>query len=294
MHKCLVATLAGTALAVLSATGASAHGAKAAPPKPTASASSSRSAVTSGRRTALPDWSGTWKVKGSMALISTENDRIFQRGLRDKAPFKPEWRARYDDEAARAEDQGNMQSAHPLVDSNTVYCHAGMPRLVATPFDYNFVPTRDLTFIIVGGPGGEPRFIYTDGRSFPADDEMWPKFWGWSIGKWEGDTLSIETRGVKPGLWLDPTPMKLSDRAVVYERVRRVDAATMEDRVRIVDPVAFTRPWEFVRHYEKIPSGEWADEHEICGGPEDRNPVVNGRVTVVLPKQPDAGPTSPP
>jgi hypothetical protein len=229
-----------------------------------------------------------------MALISTENDRIFQRGLRDKAPFKPEWRARYEDEAARAEDQGNMQSANPLVDSNTVYCHAGMPRLVATPFDYNFVPTRDLTFIIVGGPGGEPRFIYTDGRSFPADDEMWPKFWGWSIGKWEGDTLVIETRGVKPGLWLDPTPMKLSDQAIVYERIHRVDPRTMEDRVRIVDPLAFTAPWEFVRHYEKIPPGEWADEHEICGGPEDRNPIVNGRVTVVLPKQPDGSAATPP
>jgi len=288
MYRCLVGPFAGVALAALSATGTSALASDATPGKHAALAA--RPHAASRAKTPLPDWSGTWKVKGSMALISTENDRIFQRGLRDKAPFRPEWQARYEDEAARAEDQGNMQSAKPLVDSNTVYCHAGMPRLVATPFDYNFVPTRDLTFIIVGGPGGEPRFIYTDGRGFPPEDEMWPKFWGWSIGKWEGDTLSIETRGIKPGLWLDPTPMKLSDQAIVYERIRRADPKTMEDRVRIVDPVAFTRPWEFVRHYEKIAPGDWADEHEVCGGPEDRNPVVNGRVTIVLPKQPDAGP----
>lgn len=289
MHRCLVATFAGAALAGISAGGVSAQGSDPQPARHAPSAASARPNVGSREKAPLPDWSGTWKVKGSMALISTENDRIFQRGLRDKAPFRPEWQARYEDEAARAEDQGNMQSANPLVDSNTVYCHAGMPRLVATPFDYNFVPTREMTFIIVGGPGGEPRFIYTDERSFPPEDEMWPKFWGWSIGRWEGDTLAIETRGVKPGLWLDPTPMKLSDQAIVYERIRRLDAGTMEDRVRIVDPVAFTRPWEFVRHYEKIPPGEWADEHEICGGPEDRNPVIDGRVTIVLPKQSDAG-----
>lgn len=236
--------------------------------------------------TALPDWSGTWKVIGTVALLDDSTKRMFQRGLRDRAPMKPEWAARYEADARRAEDQGNMESANPIVDSHTIYCNAGLPRLIATPFDYQFFVTPGRTLIMVGGAGGEARTIYTDGRAFPPADEMWPKFWGWSIGKWEGDTLVIETRGLKPGLWADPTPMVLSDKAVIFERLRRTSAGVIENQVTIVDPVALTEPWKFTRGYKLLDSNEWADEHEVCGGPEDRNPIVDGRVTVVMPKQP--------
>ena len=234
---------------------------------------------------ALPDWSGTWKVIGTVALLDDGTKRIFQRGLRDNAPMTAAWRTRYEEAARRAEDQGNMESANPIVDSHTIYCNAGLPRLIATPFDYQFFITPERTLIMVGGAGGEARTIYTDGRKFPPADEMWPKFWGWSIGKWEGDTLVIETRGMKPGLWADPTPMTLSDKAVLHERIRRTGPDVIEDQVTIIDPVAFTAPWKFTRAYKLLLSTEWADEHEVCGGPEDRNPIVNGRVTVVLPKQ---------
>jgi len=228
---------------------------------------------------ALPDWSGLWRVNGSIGLISATEPPIFRRGNRNTAPYRPEWEARYEEMAIRAEDQGNMQSEHPVVDSHTVYCAAGVPRLVATPFDYMFVVQPEMTLINVSG---EVRIIYTDGRSFPPADEMWPRFYAWSIGHWEDDTLVVETRGMKAGLWLDTTPFTLSEQASMIERIRRTGPDVIENQVTITDPVAFTEPWSFTRTYGRVDSDLWMIEKELCGGPEDRNPIVNGRVTVIL------------
>ena len=223
----------------------------------------------------LPDWSGLWKTRGSPGLIEIENAKPFAHGNRDHPPYKPDWDARYVDAIRRAESQGDPDAKDPLVDSHTLYCAAGAVRLIASPFDYSFSITPEQVLIVASG---EVRQIYTDGRKFPGKDEIWPKFMGWAIGHWEGDTLVAETRGLKP-MWLDPTPMVLSEEAVVVERMRRVDARTIEDRVTITDPVAFTAPWSFTRAFTREPDSAWADEREICGGPDDRNPIINGRIT---------------
>jgi len=223
----------------------------------------------------LPDWSGLWKLKGSAALLDTDNARMFAPGNRDHAPYKPDWEARYQANLKRAEDQGNQASQDPLVDTNTVYCLAGMPRDIATPFEYQFVNAPGKSWIMVGG---EIRNLYTDGRPRPDDDTIWAKFIGWSTGRWEGDVLVIETTNLKGGLWADTTPMILSDQAVVRERVHLAAPNLMQDDVVIEDPVAFSGPWRFSRQYVRI--NEWGDEKEVCGGSDDRNPIQNGRVTV--------------
>jgi len=64
--------------------------------------------------------------------------------------------------------------------------------------------------------------------------------------------------------------------------VRTIDANTIEDQTTITDPVAFTKPWTFTKHYARMKRGTWAAKPKTCGGPEDRNPIVNGRVTSVL------------
>jgi hypothetical protein len=112
---------------------------------------------------------------------------------------------------------------------------------------------------------------------------MWPTMMGWSIGRWEGQTLVIETTSARPGLWGDLTPVTFSGEAVFSERIRLVDADTLENRVSITDPVALTRPWTFTKHYIRQKRGTWAAEPEVCGHPGDRNPVVDGRLMTVLP-----------
>jgi len=228
----------------------------------------------------LPDWSGLWRLKGSPALLDVENGRSFTPGNRDHPPYKPEWETKYQVDLVRAEHQGDASYPNPLVDSHTLYCAAGMPRIIGTPFDYEFVVTPEATWIIVEK---ETRHIYTDGRGFPPEDELWPTLLGRSIGHWEGQTLVVETISVKSGLWTDTTPAMLSEQARYTERIRQIDANTLEDQATITDPVALTKPWSFTKHYTRMKPGSWAAEPETCGGPDDRNPIVNGRVTVVLP-----------
>ena len=88
----------------------------------------------------------------------------------------------------------------------------------------------------------ETRHIYTDGRKFPPEDELWPTLLGRSIGHWEqtkeGQTLVVETISVRTGIWADLTPAMLSGQEKLLERIRQVDANTIEDQMTITDPVA--------------------------------------------------------
>jgi hypothetical protein len=229
---------------------------------------------------ALPDWSGVWQVKGSMALLSRDNGRMFVSGTRDDPPFKPRYAQRYQADLLRAERQGDPRAKDSLTDTNTLHCFAGMPRLIATPFQYEFVVTPQQTWILIDKA---VRHIFTDGRPWPAADARWPLMLGRSRGHWQGDTLVIETVDMRTDMWADTTPLTLSAQASVMEHIRRIDANTLEDAVTIHDPEKFTRDWQFTRQYVRADAHEWPDDPELCGGPEDRNPVINGHVTVQLP-----------
>lgn len=85
------------------------------------------------------------------------------------------------------------------------------------------------------------RQIYTDGR---GHDENLPATWmGDSIGKWEGDTLVVDTIGFNDKTWLDQVGHPHSDALHVVERIRRVDHNTLQDDLTIDDPKAYTKPW---------------------------------------------------
>ena len=85
------------------------------------------------------------------------------------------------------------------------------------------------------------RQIFTDGRPLPARDL--PAWDGYSIGRWEGDTLVVETIGFRDGQWLDTAGDPLTDAAKVTERFRRVDFGHLELQITIDDPKAYTKPW---------------------------------------------------
>jgi len=231
----------------------------------------------------LPDWKGIWRTSGSSALLEAESGvQMFKPGNRDHPPYNTEWEAKYQTNLVRAEHQGDASFANPLVDSHTLYCAAGMPRLVATPFDYEFIVTPEKVWIVVEK---ETRHIYTDGRGFPPEDELWGTLLGRSIGHWEGQTLVIETISVKTGLWGDTTPVMFSEKARYTERIRQTAPDVLENQLTVTDPVALTKPWTFVKHYRRMRDPKaWVEEPETCGGPEDRNPIVDGRITVKLPK----------
>jgi hypothetical protein len=88
---------------------------------------------------------------------------------------------------------------------------------------------------------GQWRQIFLDGRTLPTDPE--PSFKGYSVGKWEGDTLVVETIGYKEN-WLDFQGRPLTEQARTIERIRRVNYGNLEVEMTIDDPKAYTKPWK--------------------------------------------------
>jgi hypothetical protein len=85
------------------------------------------------------------------------------------------------------------------------------------------------------------REIWMDGRSHPSD--LPPSYMGHSIGKWEGETLVVDTTGFNDKTWLDRVGHRHSEDLHVIERFRRVDHDTLQDDITVEDPKAFTKPW---------------------------------------------------
>ena len=103
------------------------------------------------------------------------------------------------------------------------------------------IQTPDVLLIIYEANSGL-RQIFTDGRPLPGKDaEAW--WYGYSVGKWEGDTLVVETRGFIDNIWLDVRGNPLTSEGKVIERFRRPNYGNLEIEITIDDPKAYTKPW---------------------------------------------------
>jgi hypothetical protein len=86
------------------------------------------------------------------------------------------------------------------------------------------------------------RNIFTDGRPLPANDPQ-PWWYGYSVGKYEGDTLVVETIGLRDDGWLDVNGAPFTSAATITERFRRPAYGRIEIDVTVEDAKAYTRPW---------------------------------------------------
>jgi hypothetical protein len=86
------------------------------------------------------------------------------------------------------------------------------------------------------------RQIFTDGRPLPANDPQ-PWWFGYSSGRWEGETLVVRSSGFRDGGWLDVNGSPLTDAATVTERFTRVNFGSLEIEITVDDRKAYTRPW---------------------------------------------------
>ena len=85
------------------------------------------------------------------------------------------------------------------------------------------------------------RTIFTDGRELPKDPN--PSWMGYSIGKWDRDSLVVETSGFNGKTWLDQAGHPATEALQVTERFRRPDFGHLTIEVTINDPKAYTKPW---------------------------------------------------
>jgi len=102
------------------------------------------------------------------------------------------------------------------------------------------IQTPDVIAIIYEANSGL-RQIFTDGRTLPANAESW--WYGYSVGKWEGDTLVVETTGFIDNIWLDVRGSPLTSAGNVTERFRRPNYGNLEIEITVDDPKAYTKPW---------------------------------------------------
>jgi hypothetical protein len=117
------------------------------------------------------------------------------------------------------------------------------PRQLLTPYGVEFVdasPLKEILVIDLGGPHTY-RTIYMDGRSHP--EKLEPSYYGHSVGHWDRDTLVVDSRGYNEGFWIDRSGLPHTEQLHLIERFTRTDSKTMDYKITIEDPGAYTRPW---------------------------------------------------
>ncbi|MEO6152839.1 MAG: hypothetical protein ABIT09_02130 [Croceibacterium sp.] len=116
----------------------------------------------------------------------------------------------------------------------------GFPLMMNAPTPLQFLITPEEVLII--NAYGEARHVYTDGRAHPPGDDLWPTATGNSIGRWDGDTLVIDTIMVtNPNEFFQGSP-PLSEQARYVERIR-LDGERLTAQVTIEDPMTLSAPW---------------------------------------------------
>jgi hypothetical protein len=129
----------------------------------------------------------------------------------------------------------------------------GLPHLL------KFVHTPNL-LVVLNEMNAGYRQVFTDARPLPQDPT--PSWQGYSSGKWSGDTLMIDTSGLRDDTWIDWNGSVLTQAAKVREQMRRPDFGHLEIQVTVDDPKAYTKPWTVTLKERIVVDAELIDE--IC------------------------------
>jgi hypothetical protein len=98
------------------------------------------------------------------------------------------------------------------------------------------------------------RQIFLDGRALPKDPN--PTWSGYSVGKWEGDTLVVDTSGFNDDEWILPGRRPHSDALHIIERFHRRDFGHLEIQYTVEDSKVYTKPWSIRQTHHLIPDTE--------------------------------------
>jgi hypothetical protein len=185
-----------------------------------------------------PDLSGIWEP------ASNRVGNIAGDLKADDVPYQP-W--------AKALFEARRTGAHAREDPPASCLPQGVPRINAAPAPWKLVQTP--TFIVIVYEAFNLwRQIFLDGRQMIADAN--PTWHGYSTGKWDGDTLVVDTRGFNGKTWLDQMGRPTTEALHVVERFRRKDFGHLDIQVTIDDPKAYTRPWTVVQEMVLRPDTE--------------------------------------
>jgi hypothetical protein len=227
---------------------------------------------------ALPNWTGLWETEAAARLSAT--GRLEAPKLWGKPPYNAEWEMK----TRSAGHNASASAATDLPRAVKVCEPGGFPVGMEHPvpdhlFEVLITPEQTL---LVSSDGGI-RHIYTDGRQHPAREDLWPTPEGHSIGRWEGDTLVVDTVARKAGPVGPPLPgiANLSEQAHFTERLRLLDADTLQNQMTIEDPQRFAHPWQIVIRYLRARNVDRMIP--VNCRENDRNPVIDGHFVIAPP-----------
>lgn len=218
----------------------------------------------------VPDFTGTWNVRGGGGAgkgaakgndgkgkvappapppVDSNSPPVGQFfnigvGFKDGLPFTP-WAKEL--RAARTAD-GNK-------DNPDAHClPLGLTQLHMHPQPRKIIQT-DREIVILYEANANIREIYLDGRP-PQPEDVFPWWYGYSIGHWEGDTLVVETTGFRDDVWLDVEGSPLTSTGKMVERFRRPNFGTMTIDTTISDPKSYTEPFTVRFNHRLLPDEE--------------------------------------
>lgn len=141
----------------------------------------------------------------------------------------------------------------------------GVPRILGSPYPFRIVHTPGQTTILYE-LNGVVRFVEMDVPMYPDEElEILPRYSGYSVGRWEGDTLVIETAGFNEKTFIDATGAPHSYQMTTIERIRRLDDGTLENVVTVTDPIYYSEPFSARFLYDDHPGVRL--QYYVCGEP---------------------------
>jgi hypothetical protein len=230
----------------------------------------------------LPNWTGLWQTEEAAALLKDPTDFRLPAlwGGKGKPPYNSEWEKKLAVAPPSTVGNAAVPDAAPAL---KVCSPAGFPTDMSSPvpdylFEFLVTPEQTLFLLTDGGT----RHIYTDGRSHPKPDDLWPTRTGDSIGHWDNGTLVVDTIARKVGP-ISPLPggPDLSEKAHFTEHIRLIDPDTLQDDMTIDDPERFSHPWQVVTRYLRVKDVDRMIAVDCTEN--DRNPVVDGHFITTPP-----------
>jgi hypothetical protein len=201
-------------------------------------------------REGKPDLSGVWLPDNTPGLKGTNGEPLPKYFISitfdtkdEDVPLTAEGAAAFKKNLAGNGKDDPTSTCHPI----------GAPAIDTVPIPYKIVQIPSLVVILYEGDTVY-RQIFTDGRKHT--ETTIPSWMGYSIGRWEGDTLVVETTGFNDKSWLDRIGHTHSDAMRVVEMFHRRDFGHMDVTVTIEDPKTFTRPITFTQPNTLTPDSD--------------------------------------
>jgi len=198
----------------------------------------------------LPDWSGVWNPKIS------DQDKQAKTNMPPWTPAANELiQFQLAEEKAGRPPPLFVNCLHEAMPAWMLVTHNAMEIL--------FTPGR--VTLLGESDGNRLRRIYTDGRPHPEDPD--PTFHGHSIGKWEGDTLVVDTVGVVPQAYIaisEAAGVPNNGDMRIIERIHLAGKDELHDDIEIIAPNVLTKPWKTTRIYFRQRARKYDIVEGVC------------------------------